>query len=87
MRKTLINSLCVLALLGLGPAALAKEHGGGAKSQRSSHAASSANAPWTGDKDKGQARADERRSAQGMAHEKSRAASMPAPRKPAASGK
>jgi hypothetical protein len=83
MRKTLINSLCALALLGLGPVALAKDHGGdgnrgGAKAQRSSHAASSSNAPWAGDKDKGQARADERRSAQGMAHEKARAGSAPA---------
>jgi hypothetical protein len=87
MRKTLINSLCALALLGLGSVAVAKDHGGGGKAQRASQAASSSNAPWAGDKDKGQARADERRSAQGMAHEKSRAASMPAPRKPAASGK
>ena len=75
MRQTLINSLCVLALLGLGSVATAKDHGGG-KAERSSHAASNSNAPWTGDHDKGQARADERRSAKGMANEKDRAGGM-----------
>lgn len=77
MRKLLIAIL----MLAYGTTALAGQSshpGGSAPAKISAEGKENTNAKWSAGADKGQARAEERRSTQGATHEKSREGSHPA---------
>jgi hypothetical protein len=93
MRRTTLAIIFTGLLFGYGSAALARTDGGGqaagashtggsAPSKISSEGKENTNAKWSADQDKGQARAEERRSTQGAAHEKAKAKSHHAHKAP-----